>query len=219
MALESAGTSNDRVTVHPLRVEDVRRFSQWGHHTDLRFQGYDFPDLSTKKGSYALNQRVWFHKRSVPFLRWLYGIEDPSGNLAGYFKIVKKHVFQSKAELSMILDPDAMGKRYGTEAFIPLLRICFNDLGLEEVWVRVLEFNIRPLRLLEKTGFERYNSRLEPYSNQTHNSELLQNYPEDFSLEGEKLMTRYCYLKLSSERFQDLYGVAPASPENDGKTD
>lgn len=210
MTADDSASERKRVRVYPLRAWDVRRFEQWGHHTDPRFQGYDFPDLASKKGSYALNQRVWYHKRQVPFLRWLYGIEDPAGNLAGYFKIVKKHVFQNRAELSMILDPLAMGKRYGSEAFIPLLRICFQELGLEEVWVRVLAFNERPLRLLTHTGFQQYESRLEPYSCQTRSAELLAAYPDDFAMVGPRLVTLYCYLSLSRERFEELYGEAPA---------
>lgn len=201
--------------VYPLRVEDVQRFSLWGHHSDIRFQGYDFPNLA-KKGAYALNQRLWFYKRRVPFISWLYGIEEPSGKLVGYFKVVKKHVFQSKSELSMILDPDAMGKRYGTEAFFPLLKICFYELGLEEVWVRVLAYNVRPLRLLEKAGFERYKSQMEPYTDKAHVRDLLEAYPDDFTLVGDRLMTRYCYLRLSKVGFESFYSkkLQPPAPDS-----
>lgn len=207
MTIYDTGTTDKGLKVYPLRIEDVKRFASWGHHTEFRFQEYDFPNLDTKKGSYALHQRLWFHKRNVPFLRWLYGIEDTSGKLIGYFKIVKKHIFQNKAELSMVLDPDVMGKRYGTEAFPPLLKICFNTLRLEMVWVRVLAFNIRPLRLLEKTGFEHYKNQMEPYSDQMHTHALLKSYPDDFTLSGEKLMTQYCYLSLNDERFRVLLGI------------
>lgn len=205
------------VRVHPLRVEDMDRFRLWGHHTDLRYMGYDFPDLEVRPGGYGLNKRLWLYKRSVPYLRWLYGIEDPSGNLAGYFKIVKKHIFQKKAELTMILDPASMGKRYGSVALAPLLRICFKDLKLKEVWVRVLAFNARPLRLLEKSGFKCYAVREEPYFDQSHITELMQQYPEDFFMVGNRLMTHFCYLKLSHQLFEDIFEdnqMRPTDPEN-----
>jgi len=209
--MSTENTGSEQVRVRPMRVEDVMQLSQWGRHTDVRFQDYNFPDLRAKAGGYALNQRLWFHKRSIPWLRWLYSIEDPAGNVAGYFKIVKEHIFQRKAELTMILDPDAMGKRIGSDANVLQLKICFDDLRLEEVWVRVLAFNRRALKSLEKTGFVEYAAQLEPYFDQQHRGELLQSYPEDFSMAGDKLMARFCYLKLTRETFNRLNRISQMS--------
>ncbi len=189
------------VRVQPLRLKDMDRFRQWGHHTDLRFKCYDFPDLKSAKGGYAVNRILWFYKRNVPYLRWVYSIEGPAGDLAGYFKIVKKQIFDKHAELSMVLDPAATGKRYGSESFIPLLRVCFEELKLDEVWVSVVEFNSPSIRLLEKTGFVTYAVKEEPYDDQMNKEALLQSFPEYFFMTGEKLMCRLSYLKLDRQGF------------------
>lgn len=207
----STEDSSEQVRVRPMRVEDIKGFSRWGHHTDVRFLDYNFPDLKARAGGYALNQRLWFHKRNIPGLRWIYTIEDPAGNPAGYFKIVKKHVFQRKAELTMILDPDIMGKHIGSDANVLQLNICFDELRLKEVWVRVLAFNKRALKSLEKTGFVEYKTSLEPYFDQRHNEELLQSYPEDFSEAGGRLMTRFCYLRLTRENYSRPGGIGQVS--------
>lgn len=201
-----AMTAEEKVTicVHPLRLQDMGRFELWGHHSDLRFRCYDFPDLKSRPGGYGLNQAQWFYKRNIPHLRWVYTIEDDAGTLKGYFKIVKKHIFQRRAELTMVLDPTAVGKGYGSQAVMLQLGICFEKLRLDEVWVSVVDFNTRSIRLLEKTGFEVYNTAEEPYDDQTNSEELLINYPECFSMKGGKLMCRLRYLKFSRKRFQQL---------------
>lgn len=192
------------VSVRPLTLADMDRFQVWGHHQDIRFSCYDFPDLGARRGGYAFNSILWFMKRNVPGLRWVYAIEDAHGNLSGYFKIVKKRVYHSQAELSMVLDPSATGRGFGTGAFIPLLRICFENLGLGSVWVSVVEFNIPSLRLLEKTGFIKYHADHAPYDDQSNQEELLQSYPQFFFMEAGKLMCRLSYLKLTREAFAQM---------------
>lgn len=199
-----AERGNGGVRVQPLQLKDMDRFTQWGHHTDLRFQCYNFPDLKSGPGGKGLNQALWFYKRNIPYLRWVYSIEDDAGCLKGYFKIVRKHILQRRAELAMVMDPAARGKGYGTLAAMLQVQICFENLKLDEVWVSVVEFNSRALRQLEKVGFEEYDSTEEPYDDQKNSEELLRNYPECFSLKDGKLMCHLKYLRLTRKRFQQL---------------
>lgn len=46
-----------------------------------------------------------------------------------------------------------LGKGIGTEAAYAVLRFAFEELNLHRVSVRVLEFNVRAIRLYEKLGF------------------------------------------------------------------
>jgi len=190
------------ITVQPLKLEDVRGFSTWGKHTDVLFFGYDFPDLAARRGGYGINSRLWFYQRQIPFLRWLYGIKDASGNMVGYMKAEKKHVFQNQAQISIVLDPARMDKGYGTEAVRQFLRICFEGLGLEAVWLRVLELNVRARRVYEKAGFEYFLNRQEPYDEQRFREELLQSYPQDFFLKNGKLTASHRYMKLSRTAYE-----------------
>lgn len=190
------------ITVRPLRLADVSGFSAWGKHTDVLFYGYDFPDLASKRGGYGLNSRWWFYKRRIPFLRWLYGIKDASGTLVGYMKAEKKHFFQQEAQISIVLDPARTDKGYGTEATRQLLRICFEDLHLEAVWLRVLELNARARRVYEKAGFVYVSNRQEPYDDQRFREELLQLYPQDFFVKNEKLTASHRYMKLDRMAYE-----------------
>ncbi len=190
------------ITVRPLKLEDVEGFGSWGHHTDIRFHGYDFPDLAAGWGGYSLQSRLWFYQRQVPSLRWLYGIEDASGHLAGYLKAVRKRFLHSSAEISIVLDPALIEKGYGSEATRQFLHICFNDLKLKEVWLRVVQFNVRARRVYEKAGFHYFTTREEPYDNQRDREELLRQFPQEFFMKEGKLMSHYHYMKLSRQTFE-----------------
>lgn len=190
------------IKVRPLTLEDVKRFSTWGHHTEALFHGYDFPDLASGTGGYGLQSRLWFYQRHVPFFRWLYAIEDSSGNLAGYLKAVRKSILKDRAEISIVLDPAMLDKGYGSEATVQFIRICFHDLKLKELWLRVLRLNLRARRVYEKTGFEYFKTRDEPFGDESHREELLQRFPEEFFIKDGRLMSHYHYMKLTRQRFE-----------------
>lgn len=202
--MQSRGSENgaEAIEVQPLKLSDVRGFSNWGKHKDVLFFGYDFPDLASRRGGYGFNSRRWFYHRQVPFLRWLYGIKDHTGNLVGYLKAEKKHVFQKEAQISIVLDPAQTDKGYGSEATRQFLRICFDDLDLEAVWLRVLELNARARRVYEKAGFEYVASRMEPYDDQRFREELLQRYPQDFFMKEGKLTANHHYMRLSRMMYE-----------------
>jgi len=201
----TSNSSNQRpvnIKVRPLTLKDVKRFGTWGHHTEILFHGYDFPDLASLSGGYALQSRLWFYKRHVPFFRWLYAIEDSSGNLAGYLKAVRKSILKGRAEISIVLDPAFMDRGYGSEATAQFLRICFQDLNLKELWLRVLQLNIRARRVYEKAGFEYFKIREEPFDDDSNQEELLRRFPEAFFIKDGRLMSRYHYMKLSRQSFE-----------------
>lgn len=206
MASKSSGQRAAEVSIRPLTLEDVERFRAWGHHTDILFSGYDFPDLSSGRGGYRLQSLLWFYRRHVPLFRWLYAIEDASGSLVGYLKAVRKSLWRGSAEISIVLDPDRIGQGSGSQATELFIGVCFQDLKLRELWLRVLQLNERARRVYEKTGFEYFKSREEPYDDESHREELLRQYPQEFSVRAGKLMSHYHYMKLTRSMYRNRSG-------------
>jgi RimJ/RimL family protein N-acetyltransferase len=52
-----------------------------------------------------------------------------------------------------LLSPDVLGHGLGTEVTRLVLAYAFGDLGLRELTVRVLEFNVRPIGCYARCGF------------------------------------------------------------------
>lgn len=60
-----------------------------------------------------------------------------------------------RGELSIALSPLARGKGYSILAMEEILDIAFGELGLNRLWLRVLENNHRAINLYQKVGFVR----------------------------------------------------------------
>ncbi|QNO14562.1 GNAT family N-acetyltransferase [Alkalicella caledoniensis] len=60
-----------------------------------------------------------------------------------------------RAELSIAIKPTLRGKGYGHEALERILEIGFEELGLNKIWLRVMEHNNHAINLYGKIGFVR----------------------------------------------------------------
>lgn len=192
--------NNMGVTVSELRPEDMRGFLKWGSHTDMRFWHYSFPDIPERQ------LMEWYRAKKIPFLRWLYVAKDDSGNLLGYMTVKGINRIFRRAELGIVFDPARLDQGYGTESMIKFLRIYFFEKNMNEIWLRVALFNKRAHRAYEKVGFEDCGICREPFEEQGRNFDLLLNYPKDFYMEGDVLMSSFNKMKLTKRRYIALHG-------------
>ena len=58
-----------------------------------------------------------------------------------------------RAEFSIAIKPSDRGNGYGYEATKMILNMGFHHLGLNRIWLRVLEYNTKAIGLYEKIGF------------------------------------------------------------------
>lgn len=193
-------TDMNQITITELKPGDMPGFLQWGHHTDLRFLHYDFPELPETQ---LLD---WYHAKKIPFFRWLYVAKDPDGKLLGYMTVKHINRLFKTAELGIVFDPGRLGKGYGSQAMVIFLRIFFGERKMRELRLRVADFNHRARKAYEKVGFEVYDTRKEAFEEQGRNFELILHHPEDFLMEGNILKTEFHLMRLTRERFTALHG-------------
>lgn len=95
-------------------------------------------------------------------VRWVQGIADHphawvieiKGAFAGVIRLDNVNLQDKRATMAIgIYDPALLGKGFGTEAIMLLLRHAFNDMGLHRIGIRVLAYNKRAIRAYEKCGF------------------------------------------------------------------
>lgn len=73
----------------------------------------------------------------------------------GHCGMVNVNIFTHSAEIGINLaHPDYRGKGYGGESMRLTMRYGFEQLNLNRIYLRVMSFNTRAIRLYEKLGFQ-----------------------------------------------------------------
>lgn len=84
-----------------------------------------------------------------------YAILSEAGEFLGIVEFFNISWKNRRAEYSIALQPLARGKGFGCLATDKILEIAFKELGLNRVWLRVLETNGKAIKLYERLGFVR----------------------------------------------------------------
>lgn len=82
-----------------------------------------------------------------------YAIVNENDEYLGTVSLKKINFFPRTAEFSIVLREMAMGSGYGKKAIEDILKIAFDELNLNKVYLNVLNKNIRAIKLYEKMGF------------------------------------------------------------------
>ena len=82
-----------------------------------------------------------------------YIILDEKDDFIGIVEFFNLSWKNRRAELSIIIKSSFRGKGYGYEAVKKMLDIGFTEVGLNRIWLRVLENNHRAIELYKRIGF------------------------------------------------------------------
>jgi ribosomal-protein-alanine N-acetyltransferase len=139
----------ERVVLRPAAAADVAARAGLGRHAEiLRMFGATEPESPSMTRDEA---EAWVAARGADgVVEW---IVDAEGRFLGAARL---HSFDRAGGAKYaigLLDPDRLGKGFGTEATRLVLDYAFGQLGLERVTVAVLEFNHRAMRCYRRCGF------------------------------------------------------------------
>jgi UDP-4-amino-4,6-dideoxy-N-acetyl-beta-L-altrosamine N-acetyltransferase len=116
------------------------------------------PAVSQWLGSYLplettlAQQEAWFEKiRHNPSIQYL--IFEDDGQPLGYARLSEIDPHNASACIGADIAPQHQGKGHGRALYRLLLEKCFEEMGLNRVWLYVLEHNARAIHLYEKLGF------------------------------------------------------------------
>ncbi len=106
---------------------------------------------------------------------FLFAIETRDGIHIGNIGLHRLDQVARIAELGiMVGEREYLGRGYGTDAIIALLRWGFRELNLHRVWLRVYDFNERGRRSYLKVGFrEEGRLRQHHYAQGEHHDAIL----------------------------------------------
>lgn len=97
--------------------------------------------------------REWLRRRDPDEVRWAIEIKDGGRFIGGTgLRLIDRRSRNCQWGI-WTAPPEVWGQGYGTEACVLATRFAFDHLGMEKVWLSVLEGNARGRRAYEKAGY------------------------------------------------------------------
>jgi len=141
----------DRIKLRALTRSDITSTLHWHNNEDIKnlYSGHPFPvniEMEEK----------WYEKLLTSnFPTTVFGIEIIDTNeLIGILSLKNINLINRDAELAIYIGADnAKGKGFSKEATLLILNFAFNNLGLNRIYLKVLETNHIANKLYKKCGF------------------------------------------------------------------
>ena len=137
------------VKLAPFRADDSAQLFDWLQVRDYRLDSGGFQHVS------LVQHEKWFHEVQCPGDSVALSVRlNSDDSLVGLVQLVAINRTCRHAELRIRLDPEQLGRGYGSEATRLLCHHAFRDLNLNRVYLYVRAANVRAIRCYEKVGFQ-----------------------------------------------------------------
>lgn len=186
----------EKIYLSHLNRDDVKKMIKWGKHLDPRFYHYNF-DITTENGF-----SFWYKSKKKIFQRKIYKVENENHDMVGFITIKNINWITRFAEMGIVFDSNNLNKGYGSSSIKLMLEEFFEQLNMNELYLRVAKFNVRAYKSYLKAGFVEYKREEEPFENQRHNTLLSKKY-DDLYLCDDVLYTEYIYMHVTYEMYKN----------------
>ena len=144
----------DRIYLSPRNEEDVEEFTKWLND----FQVTDYIGRSSELFSIAM-EKAYLDKNTMPEATFVI-VDLKNDKLIGTIGLEEIDHVARKATLGIFIgEADYRSKGYGTEAIRLILEYGFKYLNLNNIDLKVFEFNSRAIACYKKCGFKEYGRR------------------------------------------------------------
>lgn len=187
----------ERVTIRPLKVEDVFFMRNWGYHENPLLSDYNFPEMSDAE------VYVWYKYKTLPWFNRYFGVLNEDNRLIGYLGIKNIKKVRKESTLGIVFDPNYIDHGYGSETLIVFLNYYFKYLNMNKMILEVAEFNKRAYKVYENIGFKPIGYYLDSFDNDSMdlNNYYYLKYKSSFVLKGKKIYNYIYKMKLSKVDF------------------
>lgn len=149
----------NRLQLRQIEAYDLKYILSWRNHNEIRRWFFNAKVITDDE------QLVWYKnylnndKDIMFFIEETANINAPIGTVALYNIDIQK----KRAEFGrfMIGNFEARGKGIGLECVNAVCKFGFDDLGLENIYLEVLENNVNAANVYKKAGFRTTNYHIE----------------------------------------------------------
>ena len=153
----------ERLALHPFRDNDIKALCDILTNENIA-KTYLLPDFKDEQAALALAKRLQI--LSLMEDRYIAGIYIEN-KLIGMINDVDIH--GERIEMGYAVHPDYWNQGYATEAFRGVIAYLFEN-GFSEVYTGAFESNCSSIRVMEKSGMKRMNSKASvTYRGKHHN--------------------------------------------------
>jgi len=135
-----------KVTIRPMRREDVDEMMRWRPVVDPLYQPFDLPRRSLSE------HHAWFTDRANDPSRRLFTIESLTGQVIGSLTL-RDIGSQRSARLGITLGADYLSQGLGSDALGAFLHHFFGSMGFLRMDLDVAATNRRAIRCYRSLGF------------------------------------------------------------------
>jgi len=149
--------AGERVYLSPMSMDDAETYARW----------LNDPEITDNEGvshynNTLLNEREWLGKQLLKDKSYYFAVVKNDGDeLIGGIGIDNISDVHRTAELLGVYigEKENRGMGYGTEAVRLMVKYGFGVLNLNNIHLRVYDFNERACRTYAKAGFREYGRR------------------------------------------------------------
>ncbi|MGA7670868.1 MAG: GNAT family protein [Nitrolancea sp.] len=150
----------ERIALGPLRRDLLPDYQRWINSFATQRTVAQVPRPWTMEQEQRWIEGQLTAEKEAPFTIY----EKSSMRSIGTTSVAGIDHTNGTAEFGILIgEPDCRGKGYGTETASLMLDYAFTALGLKNVMLRVLAFNLAGLRAYQKAGFKEIGRRREAH--------------------------------------------------------
>jgi RimJ/RimL family protein N-acetyltransferase len=140
------------IRLRPPDMADLDRYVEWLNDPEVvEFLGSSYPLMSRLAETEWLERAV---KKPIAYGDLVLAIETLEGRHIGTVDLSEGRPEHRHCSLGiMIGDKTCWNHGYGTDAILTLLRLAFEEMNLNRVYLTVDENNVRGIRCYQKCGF------------------------------------------------------------------
>lgn len=187
----------ERVTIRPLKVEDVFYMRNWGYHDNPLLSDYNFPTMTDNEVN------TWYKYKTLPWFNKYFGVLNEENRLIGYMGIKNIKKVKKESTLGIVFDPNYVNKGYGSETLRVFLNYYFKVLKMKRMYLEVAEFNKRAYKAYKNLGFKPVGYYLDVYQDTSLdlNDPYYLKHKSSFVIKGKKIYNYIYKMKLTRVDF------------------
>lgn len=165
-----------KVYLSPINCDDCLKYVEWLNNFEIAkgINAYSKVNSIASEKEWLMNN---CNNRNYSFAI----IDSESNMLIGNIGLMNIKEIDRTAELGIFIgDENYLSCGYGSEAIMILLEYAFNHLNLNNIMLKVYDFNKRAIKAYEKCGFKKFGEwKKSHYFNGKYISEIYMNILKD----------------------------------------
>lgn len=141
----------DKVYLSPINSDDYLKYVEWLNNYEITKGLQQYVNIISISGEKELLDKMSSEKYHYAI------INKENDTLLGNISLMKINETNRTAELGIFIgDENYLSRGYGSEAIMLLLDYSFNYVNLNNIMLRVFDFNKRAIKAYEKCGFKTF---------------------------------------------------------------